>query len=97
MNISNLVKTILLALAAVLLMGIATRAEHFWGNDQLIVLGAAFMLIHAAFNTDMILAPFKYADQKITRYGFTRTFGILFIVLGVIELTSVASTAPAFH
>jgi len=97
MNISKLVSWSLIALSLILFSGIAMRAEHLLGNDQLIVLGAAFMLIHAAFNTDMILSPLKYADQKQTRYGFTRTFGILFIVLGVIEMTSVATTTPVFN
>jgi len=98
MNLQRIVSITLGILALVLLSGVVTRSENMFGNDQLLVLGAAFMLIHAAFNTNMILAPFKYADQKQTQYGFTRTFGILFIILGVIELTTTGTTsAPAFH
>ena len=98
MHLQRTVSVTLGVLALILLIGVFSRTEHLFGDDQLLVLGAAFMLIHAAFNTNMILAPFKYADQKQSRYGFTRTFGILFIILGVIELTTTGTTsAPVFH
>jgi len=98
MHLQRTVSVTLGVLAPILLIGVFSRTEHLFGDDQLLVLGAAFMLIHAAFNPDMILAPLKYADQNPTRYGFTRTFGILFIILGVVELTTTGSAlAPVYH
>jgi len=98
MHLQRTVSVTLGVLALILLIGVFSRTEHLFGDDQLLVLGAAFMLIHAAFNPDMILAPLKYADQNPTRYGFTRTFGILFIILGVVELTTTGSAlAPVYH
>lgn len=98
MHLQRTVSVTLGVLALILLIGVFSRTEHLFGDDQLLVLGAAFMLIHATFNPDMILAPLKYADQNPTRYGFTRTFGILFIILGVVELTTTGSVlAPVYH
>lgn len=98
MHLQRTVSVTLGIFALILLIGVFSRTEHLFGDDQLLVLGAAFMLIHAAFNPDMILAPLKYADQNPTRYGFTRTFGILFIILGVVELTTTGSAlTPVYH
>lgn len=88
--VKRITSLLLTVLAIILLVGIATQRSNPFGTEhQLIVLGAALMLIHAAANPNMLIKPTKYKIDGVCRLRLARTLGLVFCVLGLAELSGV--------
>ena len=79
---------ICLALAVICGFGALSSWENILGtHDQLLGFGAALMLVHVAYNPEIIRQPFKVNTIQNGKLKFIGRIAILFLILGVIETT----------
>jgi len=75
-----------LALALICATGSLLSWENLLGtHDQLLGIGAALMLLHAAFNPELIRNPIEANTIMKGKLQLVGKAGILFLILGVIE------------
>lgn len=95
--IFRITSMVLVVLAFILLAGVAYQRPNPFGTEhQLIVLGAAFMLFHGAANPKMLLAPTQYKMSAPCKLKSARTLGLIFCVMGLVELTGIFDQPLSF-
>lgn len=83
------------ALAIITLIGtVGGWSSSISGNSPWISAGATLLLIHAAANPNLLLAPFKQNTLSTGKLRWAAKLGLLLLVLGGIDASGALDATP---